>query len=57
MLTIEIGKRYRTEDGRVYKVIHEDDDGHWTAMIVHGISERHPVLITDAWAVIDFVKT
>ena len=46
---LEIGKHYRTEDGRVYKVIHEDDDGHWTANIREGISQRHPVIITDAW--------
>ena len=49
VIKLEIGKQYRTEDGRVYKVIHEDDDGHWTANIREGISQRHPVIITDAW--------
>lgn len=47
--TIEVGKFYRTEDGRVYKVIHEDDNGNWTANIRKGISQRHPVLIVDEW--------
>jgi hypothetical protein len=48
-LSLRVGTRYRTEDGRVYEVISQDYCGNWTAIIRKGISQFHPVLIVDAW--------
>lgn len=49
--SIEIGKYYRTEDGKIYKVIgkNKDDIALWVAAIRKGISQQHPVIIVDEW--------